>query len=471
MEDCQKLCAQRGWDVVDEYVDNNISAAKPGKSRPEHDRLLADIRAGKLDAVVVWDVDRLYRQPRELEPFVDACEAAGLKTLGSVGGDIDLNDESALMLLRFKVAMAAAEVAKIRKRIVRQKQERAEKGLFNGGIRPFGFEADGVTQNATECVLIREAADRILEGSSLQSIVRDWNARGVLTSTGGRWSSTSLRRMIMSPRVAGLRQYQGSPLGKAAWDPILAVPVWEQVKAIFENPERRTPALHTGRVFPLRGVLFCGNCGKALGAMSRGKDLHREYGCKKQDTKGGVIGCGKVFVRADIAEAWIQMRLVPWADNPRMRNILSQDTAEQALEIKQLVADQASDAAVLEELDVSRWQQGEIPHAVYISQRSALEGRMAERTQKLGTMRGQSVLDKYEGQVAERWDELEREEQREILLALVERVEVDPVGKGAQLERTPRRFRFIWRTTEMLDPGDAVDEYGNVYSVEIDQMV
>ena len=148
-----------------------------GSRGPEHDRLLADIRAGKLDAVVVWDVDRLYRQPRELEPFVDACEAAGLKTLGSVGGDINLNDESALMLLRFKVAMAAAEVAKIRKRIVRQKQERAEKGLFNGGIRPFGFEADGVTQKAVEAALIREAADRILEGSSLQSIVRDWNGR------------------------------------------------------------------------------------------------------------------------------------------------------------------------------------------------------------------------------------------------------------------------------------------------------
>ena len=205
--------------------------------------------------------------------------------------------------------------------------------------------------------------------------------------------------------------------------------------------------------------------------MSRGKDLHREYGCKKQDTKGGVIGCGRVFVRADIAEAWIRMRLVPWADDAKMRNLLSQETAEQALEIKQLVADQASDAAVLEELDVSRWQREEIPHAVYISQRTAIEARMAERTQKLGAMRGQSVLDKYEGQVAERWDELEPEEQREILLALVERVEVDPVGKGARLERTPRRFRFQWRTTSMLEPGDAIDEYGNIYSIEIDQMV
>ena len=60
--------------------------------------------------------------------------------------------------------------------------------------------------------------------------------------------------MLMSPRVAGLRQYQGETLGKAAWDPILTVPVWEQVKAVFENPERRIPALHTNRVFP------CGAC-------------------------------------------------------------------------------------------------------------------------------------------------------------------------------------------------------------------
>jgi len=128
LTDCRKLCAQRGWETSGDYVDNDISAAKPGKKRPEHERLMADIRPGKLDAVVVWDVDRLYRQPRELEPFVDACEAVGLRSLASVGGDMDLNDESALFMLRMRVNMAAMEIAKLRKRMRRQKQERAEKG-------------------------------------------------------------------------------------------------------------------------------------------------------------------------------------------------------------------------------------------------------------------------------------------------------------------------------------------------------
>jgi site-specific DNA recombinase len=163
--DCRKLCRERGWGVAGEYVDNSISAADPRKVRPEYQRLLADIRQGKLDAVVVWDADRLHRQLGELVDFVAAGETAGLRLLGSVGGDIDLNDENALMLLQFKVAMAAAEAKKVRKRILRKKLELAERGRYSGGgTRPFGYERDGTTVRESEAELIREAARRVLEG-------------------------------------------------------------------------------------------------------------------------------------------------------------------------------------------------------------------------------------------------------------------------------------------------------------------
>lgn len=65
LEDCRALMADQGWTVAGEYVDNDRSAHS-GTPRPEYDRLLADVADGLVDAVVVWDLDRFRRRPKEL---------------------------------------------------------------------------------------------------------------------------------------------------------------------------------------------------------------------------------------------------------------------------------------------------------------------------------------------------------------------------------------------------------------------
>ena len=72
--DCQVFAAGRGWPVAEVYVDDDRSAYS-GKARPEYRRMLADIADGAIDAVVVWHLDRLHRQPRELEEFFEVCDA------------------------------------------------------------------------------------------------------------------------------------------------------------------------------------------------------------------------------------------------------------------------------------------------------------------------------------------------------------------------------------------------------------
>ena len=53
-----------------------------------------------------------------------------------------------------------------------------------------------------------------------------------------QWSAATLRRVLLSPRVAGLRQDQGEVLGKAVWEPILDRETWELTKAILSDPAR-----------------------------------------------------------------------------------------------------------------------------------------------------------------------------------------------------------------------------------------
>src|SRR2546428_3359847 len=87
-KECRALAKSKGWAVAAVYEDNDISAWS-GKKRPEYERMLADIRKGKIKAIVAWHLDRLTRSPKELESFLDDCAAAGVKHFGTVSGDID----------------------------------------------------------------------------------------------------------------------------------------------------------------------------------------------------------------------------------------------------------------------------------------------------------------------------------------------------------------------------------------------
>ncbi|WP_454301247.1 recombinase family protein [Salana multivorans] len=75
-EDCHRIARERGWEVAEEYVDNSISSKK-GVTRPAYDRMRADYLAGRFDALLCWDLDRLMRVPRQLEDWIDAAEATG----------------------------------------------------------------------------------------------------------------------------------------------------------------------------------------------------------------------------------------------------------------------------------------------------------------------------------------------------------------------------------------------------------
>ena len=58
--------------------------------RPEYARSLADLEAGAINGLLVYDLDRLHRQPSELEAFIDLCTRLGLTNVASVSGEIDL---------------------------------------------------------------------------------------------------------------------------------------------------------------------------------------------------------------------------------------------------------------------------------------------------------------------------------------------------------------------------------------------
>lgn len=195
LADCEQLAKRNGWQIGESYVDADISAYS-GRPRPEYTRMLGEIEAGVVEAVLVYHVDRLHRHPRELEDFIDLCQRQQTK-LATVTGEIDLATHDRQLIARIQGAVARKESDDKSRRIRRKHEELAQAGrLSGGGTRPFGFEADRRTIRPDEAAIIRECARRALAGDSLRALCLDLGNRGIPTVTGTPWKSHTLKRIL-----------------------------------------------------------------------------------------------------------------------------------------------------------------------------------------------------------------------------------------------------------------------------------
>src|SRR6266550_4970021 len=142
LEDCRQLAELRGWRVAGTYVDDDVSAYS-GKPRVEYARMLDDLRTGTINGVLVYHLDRLHRQPKELEEFFEVCKGAGVDDLATVTGRIDLADPDGQFQARILGAVAKKESDDKSRRIRRKHEELAAHGkLSGGGSRPYGYDDD-----------------------------------------------------------------------------------------------------------------------------------------------------------------------------------------------------------------------------------------------------------------------------------------------------------------------------------------
>lgn len=283
-QDCRELAERLGWRVAAVHRDNDLSAYS-GRTRPGYRALLAAVEGGSVDAVVAWHQDRLHRSPAELEEYIRLCEPRSVPTATVRAGELDLTTAAGRMTARIVGAVARHESEQKAERMRRQRQQAQAQGRWIGGARPFGYEADGVTPHPVEGPAVTDAVRRVLAGESLGSIVRQWNADGPLTSTGGRWTTTTLAQVLERPRNAGLvgDRPKGGRLrivGPASWPALVSEDEWRAFVALRRDPARRTHAGRTSRKLLGSGLYRCGKCGAVLRSGGHGSTGRDRYGCQ-----------------------------------------------------------------------------------------------------------------------------------------------------------------------------------------------
>ena len=425
IEDCERLAQRKGWHVAGPYIDDDVSAWS-GKKRPQYAQVLEDLEAGAINGLLVYDLDRLHRQPSELESFIELCQRLRLTNVASVSGDIDLTRSDGQFQARILAAVAKKESDDKSRRIRRKHEEIAATGrVSGGGSRPYGYEADKVTVRASEAAIVTECGQRLLAGEPVLSIVRDLNERGVTSASGGDWSPQSLRRMLASPRISGQRIHHGEIVAKAVWPPIISAKEGARIRALLANPERRTNK--TARRYLLGGLLACSHCGERLVARPRtgGK---RRYACASGP---GFSGCGKTYINADEVELFVSEAIIHRADSP---------TVQRAFDRQQRAEPDAQ--RWLDEVEQAERQLAELAELYgekaftlkeWMAARKPIEQRLSHARKQLTKVSRTGVLDRYVGNgegLRADWDSLDLSQQHALVAALVDRIVVGPARRG-----------------------------------------
>ena len=275
-EDCLQIAADRGWLVTKEYADNSISASDRHKRRPAYEALVADFQAGAFDAIVCWDLDRLTRQPRQLEDWIEAAEERGL-LLVTANGEADLTTDGGRMFARIKATMARAEVERKGARQRRALRQRAEHGRPPLGVRLTGYTSSGDVI-PHEADLVREVFARFGEGESLKGLVRILTAAGFTTRHGKAWSPSTVRSMLTNARYCGHSVYRGERMTTdGTWKPLVNPEAYSVVQHRLTDPRRISNRQGTDRKHLGSGLYRC-NCGLPMQGWS-GNRYRCSSGC------------------------------------------------------------------------------------------------------------------------------------------------------------------------------------------------
>jgi site-specific DNA recombinase len=439
LADCRKFAEERGFDVVAELWDNDISAYT-GKLRPQYNELLRMIRDGETDVVIVWEQSRLTRRPYELEGYIEACEPRSVATHSVTAGALDLTTSQGRMVARITGAVNRQEVEQLIGRVKRGLRTRAATGKPVGGRRPFGFLPDKVTHEPREAAAIRDATQKIVAGESLHGIARQWRAEGLLTTTGQEWSTTQLRTLLRRARNAGLRQHAGHIVGPGTWEPIVPVDLWTACVAVLDNPIRRTttgnqPAYLGTFIYRCGAIIDGRECGEFVKSWSSGgrsadRETNREaraatriYRCVTKDRNG----IRHVTVPIAPADEYVADYVINGIHELGFGLPPDPDTAP-PVSTSETVAELEARLGVQARL----FNSGLLPEAAYVEAVTMIGAQLEQAQQATAVPIRQVTNEVFDlAHERSRWEDLTLERRR-ALISSVAKVTILPIGSGVR---------------------------------------
>ena len=270
--------AHEGWLALDDHYDD------PGYSggsteRPALQRLLRDVEAGRIDAVIVYKIDRLSRSLSDFVKMVDLFDRYQVSFV-SITQQFSTTTSMGRLTLNVLLSFAQFERELAGERIRDKFLASRKRGLWMGGHAPLGYHVRDrkLVINEAEAALVRHIFERFLEVGSATKLVQELNTAGRRTKRGKPFDKGIVYKLLNNPTYTGRVTHKGV-VYDGEHEALVDQATWDKVHIILaENRHRRASRTRAATPALLKCLIF-GPDGRAMApshTRRRGR-LYRFY--------------------------------------------------------------------------------------------------------------------------------------------------------------------------------------------------
>jgi len=282
----------KDWTIYKIYADEGISG-KNITERPAMNELIEDIKAGKVQNVLVFKIDRLTRSTADLLYLVELFNEYDC-TFNSLMESIDTQTASGRMFLKIIGIFAEFERENIVERVSLGFERKVKEGysLCSNNVS-YGYDREKgqkiQTINPKEAETVREIYDMYVnQGLSIVGIAKILNLRGVTTKQGAVWDNSRVRDLISNCNYIGkVRHHVGDKKREYAVDglhePITSTELFEEAQKLLAKNAKASPTKRPKEDTYFSGLLYCPKCKDKFDTHA--VETSKNYVCRKKIVK------------------------------------------------------------------------------------------------------------------------------------------------------------------------------------------
>lgn len=290
----RKFAEAHDWCIVKIYVDAGHSGANT--DRPALQQMIEDLKAGKIDKVLVYKLDRLSRSQKDTLELIEDVFLPNNTDFESMTEKLDTSTPQGRLFLGILAAFAQLEREMIKERMSMGMNARIKEGKWRGGAQvPFGYDYEPALEklviNEYEAMIVKDLFEKFTEGKTLYSIEKDMLATGH-TFHNGNVSKRTTKYVLRNKTYCGYLRHKDEWL-PALHDPIIDEETFNKAQEILD--ENRQKYIDSGlkvgsKAFStnLGGLIYCARCGAKYSKYQTGNNksgYHHNYTCHSRHKK------------------------------------------------------------------------------------------------------------------------------------------------------------------------------------------
>jgi DNA invertase Pin-like site-specific DNA recombinase len=247
---CEKFIeiqASRGWVVSKVYEDYGKTGANI--NRAGFQELLADIREGKIDCVVVYKLDRLTRSLRDFVSIIDGeFQKYGVSFVSATEA-FDTSTPSGKLILNILLIFAEFEREQTSLRVKDNFATSKKMGIWMGGTYPIGFKSVNkkLVHDPVFVPFVQLMFQRFIETRSVVDVINEMNKKVALECSqddakrAKKFTRDRIYRLLRCPLYKGYIHCEGA-LYKANHEAIVDEATWDKAQEMLvKRPIKAAP--------------------------------------------------------------------------------------------------------------------------------------------------------------------------------------------------------------------------------------